>query len=82
MTPPGPFRPQPYILTAVPSTLSESPAIQDEDPYGFDESDEEEGQPDPINHGPRSIQDEGRTPEFWGVRNVEGGTTFERDNTL
>jgi hypothetical protein len=56
-----------------------------QDPYNFNESDEEEGPQNPALQGPRDMtrcNDNGYVPKFWGLREVEGFPRYERDNCL
>ncbi len=85
VTPPGPFVPEPDILSSVPLALSDSPPVRDgpQDPYNFSESDEEDGPQNQVLQGPRDMSDDGgHVPKFWGLREVEGFPRYERDNCL
>ena len=84
VTPPGPFRPQPHVVKQHPIIHDTSPPDNDnnEDPYHWDESDGEEGPPDPALMSTRTMEDDGRVPDFWGVRRVSDLNRFERDNSF
>lgn len=92
ITPPGPLRPPPRLLqqevrrqpTPPPPSYNES-----EDPYNFDESDEDSSD-DVVKprSDDRSLEEEIAVPQFWGVvrvpdfNGVPGQEGLERDNSM
>jgi len=78
VTPPGTFGPDP---APTPDPLQSTPAVVDDDPYHFDESDHSSD--DESNHGRASVlPDVGRVPDFWGVVLINNVSGWERDNFL
>jgi hypothetical protein len=89
--PPGQRRPDPTLLQREARRADSAPhppTSSDEDPYGFDESDESDSEAVQPLSDDRSLEDDFVVPPFWGVVRVNdwggvpGREGFERDNAM
>ncbi len=72
VTPPGPFVPEPDILSSVPLALSDSPPARDgpQDLYNFSKSDKEDGPQDLYNFSKSDKEDGPQNPVLQGPRDM------------
>ena len=81
VTPPGTLRPEPQLQKDPCVILPPPSSTQDDDPYGFDESESDNDTPRTTSNA-FELGDPGRIPDFWGVVQHSQSRHWERSNTL